>query len=141
MSGIEQNKQLAKTFFRALGSYDLETLGSIISDDVILNVENKGCLGGRLSKDQLPMVGQLLGAACPEGITFEILDLTAEEDRVAVRIQGHGKTPDGGEYNNRYHFLLKFREGKICETFEYMDSLLLEEVFGPILAAQSARKE
>ena len=129
MSDLEANKQLARDFFTALGNLDVDGLMKLIDPAIRLNVQNTGCMGGQLGLQDLSMVGAVLGAACPNGIHFEIRDLTAEDDRVSVRVDGFAKLDDGGDYNNRYHFLLKIRDGKICETFEYLDSLLVEKVF------------
>lgn len=130
MSDIEANKKIAARFFEALGKFDVEGLMQLIDPEIKLNVQNSGCMGGQLGLQDLGMVGAVLGGACPNGIRFEIHDITAEDDRVSVRVDGFAKTDDGGEYNNRYHFLMKFKDGKICETFEYLDSLLVEKVLG-----------
>lgn len=129
MSDIETNKKVAAQFFEALGKLDVEGLMKLIDPNIVFNVQNSGCMGGKLGLQDLATVGAVLGATCPEGIRFEIRDVTAEDDRVSVRVDGFAKTDDGGEYNNRYHFLMKFKQGKICETFEYLDSLLVEKVF------------
>jgi uncharacterized protein len=134
MSNIEQNKQVAREFFKALGELDLEGLMSVLSPEVIFNVQNSGCMGGKMTLAELSGAGEALGAACPNGIRFDIMDLTAEDDRVSCRVDGYAKTGDGQDYNNQYHFLLKMKDGKIVETFEYLDSLLVERIFGPMLS-------
>ena len=128
MSDLEANKRLVKEFFDCLGTFDAERLMKVLDPSITFNVPNIGCLGGKLTLADLPMVASILTAACPDGLRFEILDLTAEDDRVAARVDGFAKVAGGGEYNNRYHFLFNIRNGRICRTFEYMDSLLVENV-------------
>ena len=43
-------------------------------------------------------------------------------DRVAVEAESHGDLKNGKTYNNTYHFLFVFRDGKICLTKEYNDT-------------------
>ncbi|MCY4425742.1 MAG: nuclear transport factor 2 family protein [Halieaceae bacterium] len=133
MPGIEHNKQIVDKFYECLGSYDVAGLKEIVTEDLIMNVHNSGSVGGEITIEALPMLIQALQTVCPGGIRFELLDVTAEDNRLSVRANGYAKTVDGGEYNNRYHFLFKFRDGKIFETHEYMDSLLVENVLGPTL--------
>jgi uncharacterized protein len=37
---------------------------------------------------------------------------------------------DGRYYGNNYHFLLRFRDGKIASGKEFTDSLHINEIFG-----------
>jgi ketosteroid isomerase-like protein len=59
--------------------------------------------------------------------------LTAEDNRVSAVVNGFAKTQDGTEYNNKYHFLIYLRDGKVSKHLEYMDSYLGAKVMGPIL--------
>ena len=67
------------------------------------------------------------------GIEFKILNLTAEDDRVACEAQGFSTMINGKAYNNEYHFLFSFRDGKVCQVKEYLDTKLADEVLGPYL--------
>ena len=66
-------------------------------------------------------------------IRFEFEEMTAEENRVSVIVNGYAKTIDGGSYNNRYHFLLQIDENQIIRHLEYFDSFRGAKVMGPIL--------
>ena len=53
-----------------------------------------------------------------------ILSTTAEDDRVAIEAESHGRLVDGRSYENQYHFLLRFdADGKVVEFKEYLDTL------------------
>lgn len=132
MSELERNKQAVRSFFSSLSSFDIDGFKKLVTDDVTFNVPNTGCMGGKLDLTGFLNVMSGLGQICPQGVHLDVLDLTAEEDRVSCRVDGRGKMANGGEYNNRYHFLIKMRDGKVCETNEYFDSLLVEKVFGPL---------
>jgi ketosteroid isomerase-like protein len=48
--------------------------------------------------------------------------MTAEDDRVAVEAVSEGLHATGQTYSNEYHFLFRFRDGKVVEFKEYMDT-------------------
>ena len=56
-----------------------------------------------------------------------------EGDRVALLIDGFSTMKDGQEYNNHYHNLFSFRDGKVCKMIEYCDLVLADAVLGPYL--------
>jgi hypothetical protein len=61
-------------------------------------------------------------------IRFVILAMTAEGERLAVEAESEGMHVSGKLYSNQYHFLLRFREGKVVEFKEYMDTEKVTEV-------------
>ena len=138
MSNLDANKKVVTDFLEALGSYDIPKVMELITEDIVFNIPNSSCLGGKITLQEFEPVAGLLQQVCPDGIPFEIHFLTAEEDRVSCVADGHGVTPEDEAYGNRYHFLFRIRDGRICETFEYMDSLLMERIFAPLLAEASS---
>ena len=81
-------------------------------------------------------LGRLLGPAEPEvgcDACFEELDryveapdmrivsVTAEDDRVAVEVEGSGKMRSGFDYFNTYHMLFRVRGGKIASCRNHQD--------------------
>ena len=58
------------------------------------------------------------------------LVLTGEDDRVSMTAESVGVTPDGRTYTNVYHYLFTFRDRKIVEVREYMDTQSAAEFFG-----------
>jgi uncharacterized protein len=54
--------------------------------------------------------------------------VTAEGDRVAVEAESHAKMKSGKLYQNKYHFLLTIRDGKIQGVKEYLDTAHADEV-------------
>lgn len=133
MSELERNKQVARSYLSMLGAIDIEGIQKLFAEDVAYHVPNTGVTSGTMDLRRFLKTMTGLGRACPQGVKFDVLDLTAEEDRVSCRVDGHAKMFDGSDYDNRYHFLLKIRDGKIYEAYEYYDSLLVEKIFGPLL--------
>lgn len=54
---------------------------------------------------------------------FEIHSMIAEGDIVACEVESEG-TMAGKPYANRYHNLLKLRDGRVAELKEYFDTAL-----------------
>jgi ketosteroid isomerase-like protein len=54
--------------------------------------------------------------------------ITAEDDRVAVEAESFATHVSGKPYNNKYHFLMRYRDGKLLEFKEYMDTELVTDV-------------
>ncbi len=73
--------------------------------------------------------------AFPEGLHFEILNMTAEGDRVAVEATSRGMHASGKLYANHYHFLFHLRDGRIAVMKKFMDTSMPPtssvEVSGP----------
>ncbi|HKJ19687.1 MAG TPA: nuclear transport factor 2 family protein, partial [Woeseiaceae bacterium] len=72
-----------------------------------------------------PLFGELKA-----GISSQIEQLTAEGDIVVAQTSGNAETRDGTPYNNTYCQVIRIRDGQIAEVKEYMDTALIDSVFG-----------
>ncbi|MEQ5838383.1 hypothetical protein BWP39_00035 [Paraburkholderia acidicola] len=63
-------------------------------------------------------------------IDFQVKNIIAGDEYVAVEAQGSCRTKDGQDYNNSYCIVLRLEEGKVTEIREYMDTELTKRVFG-----------
>jgi ketosteroid isomerase-like protein len=64
----------------------------------------------------------------PEGLRFEIVGVTVQGPRVAVRAVARGTTVTGREFDNAYHFLFEVEGGRISAGWEYGDTLHADRV-------------
>ena len=69
----------------------------------------------------LPEVG---GKLLPTGIILTTTDMIADDDGVAVIMEGDAEGING-EYDNKYVFVYKFKDGKIFSIHEYNSDLLV----------------
>tara|TARA_B100000287_G_scaffold356963_1_gene348060 strand:- start:490 stop:888 length:399 start_codon:yes stop_codon:yes gene_type:complete len=128
MSSItEENKKIAKKFFEAL-STGSETYLDFYTDDSIIWTAGDNAIGGTRTKREIINFAQSVLDSFPDGITFKITGMTAENDRVAVEVDGEAIHASGSPYNNQYHFLLIIQNGKIVQLKEYMDTQLAAKV-------------
>ena len=64
-------------------------------------------------------------------IRMNVTNVAAENDTVIAEARGEARTKDGRAYKNTYCFVLKFEDGKIIESREYLDTQLqLRPTFG-----------
>ena len=121
----ELNKQLASQFFALINAKDQDGYLGLIDDEALWwiagNPEEMPA-AGTLNKDQAGLMIAQINSNLAEGLRLTVKTLTAEEDRVSVEIESHGELRNGRIYNQQYHFLLRFRDGKIISVREYLDT-------------------
>jgi len=123
----DQNKKITKEFFEALSNGSDKYL-DFYTDESIIWTAGNNAIGGTRTKEEVVSFAQNILSAFPTGITFNIKGMTAEDERVAVEINGEAMHASGATYNNQYHFLLIIKDGKILELKEYMDTQLAAKI-------------
>lgn len=130
--GITDNKQIVLDFYAAGARGDMETCLSLLADDITwTNIGTTKFSGTYTGKQALleELLGPLFGAL-KAGIASKIDRLTAEGDIVVAQTSGTAETLDGTAYNNTYCQVMRIEGGKIREVMEYMDTALVDAVFG-----------
>jgi uncharacterized protein len=130
--GIAENKHVVLDFYEAGARGDIETCFGLLADDVIwTNIGSTKFSGTYVGKEAIaqdllgPLFGQLKA-----GIVSKVVRLTAEDDIVVAETSGIAETVDGSPYNNTYCQVMRIRNGQIAEVKEYMDTALVDAVFG-----------
>ena len=67
---------------------------------------------------------EVVGKLLPTGITLTTNDMIADDNGVAVIMEGDAEGING-EYDNKYVFVYKFKDGKIFSIHEYNSDLLV----------------
>jgi uncharacterized protein len=130
--GISENKQVVQTFLDAGARGDLQRCYDQLADDVAwTNIGRTRYSGTFSGKGELKarLVGPLFGEL-QSGISSTIHNIIAEGELVVVQSTGQATTTSGRPYNNTYCQVFRIRDGKIREVTEYMDTALVNEVFG-----------
>ena len=60
---------------------------------------------------------------------FEIHGITAEGNRVAIEAECFAPLKKGSTYNGTYHYLICFRDDKVCLVKEYCDTARARDAF------------
>ncbi len=87
------------------------------------NIKNVGGVDHGIESffgNHVPLVGELL----PDGIVLTTVDVIADDAGVALIMIGDAKGING-EYDNKYVFTFKMKEGLISEVKEYNSDLLV----------------
>lgn len=124
---------LARKFFDALSAGNLPD--DLLTEDMQAWTVSSG------SSDKSTYQGgvKLLGAAFPQGITYTVQSLTAEEDRVAAEVVSEGTLVNGQPFRNDYLFLLRIRDGRIASVREFFNPKPVQELLAPVLQEMMAK--
>jgi hypothetical protein len=121
---IQANRKIAIDLMTSMSKGDVERAETLLAEDATWWVLGSGYM----ERSALLDASRFMSSA-PRA-HFEIVATTAEKDRVAMEARGDFLFADGKEYKNTYHFLFILRNGKIVEGKEYLDTALVERVFG-----------
>ena len=129
---VDTNKHLIRNAFEAMGRSDIRPLYDLMRDDFAWIIEGQSRFSrsyeGKeaVKRDLLDVLFQAF--ATPYRFTID--EIIAEGDRVVVRGRGEVRTKAGKDYNNSYCFVLRLEGGQLVELREYLDTALVEQVFG-----------
>jgi ketosteroid isomerase-like protein len=99
---------------------------AIVTEDVSWWVPGRGII----NKADFGEIAKTVNGLFKSGVAMTILGSTAEGDRVAIEAEAYGELKNGKIYNNTYHFLFLFRDGRIFQAKEYNDSKHAADIFG-----------
>ncbi len=122
MSIEQRNKQAAQAFFDILNRGDVPALIAAYAEDGRCVTMGNTLISGTYSREQIAAAAGGIYQVFPQGIRFSIKAMTAEGERVAIEAESEGAHVSGQVYTNQYHFLMRFRDGKVVEFKEYMDT-------------------
>lgn len=130
--GIGENKQVVLDFYDAGARGDMDACFALLADDVTwTNIGSTKFSGTYIGKQAIAedLLG-LLFSQLKAGISSQIERLTAEDDIVVAQTSGTAETTDGKPYNNTYCQVIRIQNGQIVAVKEYMDTALIDSVFG-----------
>jgi len=124
----ERNKALTRAFFDVMETGDGDAIAEWYTEDGYVQTMGNTLISGKRGKEETRAFAAGILRAFPEGLKFTIHNMTAEGDRVAVESASEGIHVSGAVYRNEYHFLFRWRDGKLAELREYMDTELVTDV-------------
>ena len=122
------NKAIVREFFAAMNSGDVDYIVNAYAQDGCLQTMGNTLISGVYAREQIAASAGGIFEVFPKGITFEIIDMIAEGDKVAVEATSEGEHVSGQTYSNEYHFLFEFEQGKLKRLKEYMDTERVTDV-------------
>lgn len=131
----QANKDATVKLVQAIGRGDVDTIKSLVTEDMTIVTTGSSAISGTHTYADLMCFATAFPKIAKGGIEIKVLRLTAEENCVACEAQGRSTLINGAAYDNQYHFLMLFRDGRIYQMREYMDTKLVDAVLMPVLAA------
>lgn len=128
MASIEQHKQVVEEFFAALNEGNVDTLLKLYDEEGTCWTSGNTLISGTMTTAQIVQGAGAVFDVFPQGLRFIIKAMTAEGDRVAVEAESIGEHVSGVTYNNHYHFLFEFRDGRVLRLKEYMDTEMVTDI-------------
>jgi hypothetical protein len=111
------NKALALDYMRLLERGDYDAAFGKFTADGKVTVMGRTSSVGDFGKVVREFRGMVVGP-----MTLKATGTVAEGDKVAMEVTGGADMQKGVRYDNQYHFLFEFRDGKIAHLKEYMDT-------------------
>lgn len=84
---------------------------------------------------------KVLAQIANRSIQYNIVSLTAEEDRVVAEVASTGMLISGEALSNNHVFLFRVRDGKIASAAEYMNQKVVQEKIVPLMREIMAKAE
>ena len=122
MDTTARNKKLVEDFFDTLNRGDVPALVAAYAEDGGLTTMGNTLISGTYTRAQIQQAAGSIFDVFPKGLRFTVKAMTAEGERVAAEAESEGLHVSGKHYSNQYHFLFRFRDGKVVELKEYMDT-------------------
>lgn len=126
-----KNKQAMQEIFSELSKGNNKALINAMSEEMCWNWMGTGHRA-KSFVGKPAVVHELLAAAqttIKQPSKAKVHRILADGDYVVVESTGQNTTTDGKEYNNIYCWVCRFKQGKLREINEYMDTQLVAETF------------
>ena len=126
-SNVDKNKKMAGDFL------DLALSANPLDAQILTHPNFEFVFMGNTEISNIPYdrnayfdywLPEVVGKLLPTGITLTTTDMIADDDGVAVIMEGDAEGING-EYDNKYVFVYKFKDGKIFSIHEYNSDLLV----------------
>jgi ketosteroid isomerase-like protein len=121
----EQNKKAAIELFARFTASDIAGVMATMTDDATWLIPGKpdaSPAAGLYTKEKISGLFHTMLGRLKSGLKMTVKSAIAEGDKVALEVESYGELKNGNIYDQRYHFLIEFREGKICLVREYLDT-------------------
>ncbi len=137
----ETNKQLIVTYFDAMNRRDTQGILGMLTEDFVFKGMGRHPDWMRYQWGREPFADapRDMSTKMHKPIVMRLLGMIAEGEQVAVQADSYGEMKNGKTYDNAYHFVFTFKNGKIKEVLEYCCTYTVFEVFGEYVDPAQAK--
>lgn len=121
----EHNKKLVVDLFSRFTAGDVPGVLALVDDAATWKIPGKPELTPSAGVYDKAKIGQLFNTMMGRlkgGLKMTVTGMIVEGERAAVEVISHGELKNGRVYDQEYHFLIEFREGRIVAVREYLDT-------------------
>lgn len=132
---MSSTREVVEGYYADISAGRFAEAAARFADDATLWVCGEGNwpLGGLHDRAGNVRIFKIVKDRFPGGLKAEVKALTIDGERAAVEVETYGVRRDGRIYNNRYHYVIIVRDGKIRSRKEYLDTLHANDLLcGPI---------
>ena len=129
-----EHEQTARRLLDAMVGADAGRLRELVEPDLVWEVPRGavapygGVHRGAEAIIEL-MTSAVSGAFVPGSAGIEVRALLSDATRVMIEAELRARAPDGRSYENGYVFILEFRNGRVAEIREHVDTALAAQFF------------
>lgn len=135
---VEENKKLTMELFEALSVGDWDVCERLIDESVEWWVIGDTQASGVKNKEKYIKLGKAALSHSEKGLELRYGDITAEGDRVMLEAWGNMQMKNGNVYANTYVFKTQWKNGKVISAREFLDTALIDRVFGPKISKKAS---
>ena len=126
--GIEANKRVVLDFLDLQYAHRIAEAFELVDDEATWWMPGTLPFSGTYTKGEIQAVFEGVRDRFVDPPEMRILAVTAEDDRVAVEVEGRGAMRSGLDYSNTYHMLFRMRDGRITSCRNHQDLNHLREI-------------
>jgi ketosteroid isomerase-like protein len=130
--GIEENKRVILDWVAAVNRGDDQAILAMTTEDFGFKVMARWphWLAYRWNRQEFAVTPRQMSTLLEKPIQMEVVNLTAEGNRVVAELKTDARMKNGKRYDNAYSLIFELKGGKISEAREYSCSALVVECFG-----------
>ena len=120
-----------REIFRGLENGDGAAFFEHVADDVDWTVMGTHPLAGHYAGKQAFIAGTFakLGQVLPNGAQLHVEDLLVKDNEAVVELHSLATAKNGLRFDNRYCWVVYFRDGVIVRVRAYLDSAMVARLF------------
>ena len=120
-----------RDIFKGLENGDGATFFTHVADDVDWTVMGTHPLAGhyRSKKDFIAGTFAKLGQVLPKGAQLIVEHLLVKDDQAVVELHSLATAKNGMRFDNRYCWVVDFKDGVIVRVRAYLDSAMVARLF------------
>jgi ketosteroid isomerase-like protein len=130
-----ETKKIGEQYFNAMVAGKFDEMAKLKTPGCVYWLSGEGSwqFGGYQSVENQAKLWGTVAERFPAGMKMTLRSITADEEQAALNVHIQGTRKDGRIYENNVILLLTFKEGLISGLYEYLDTIMVNELFcGPM---------